>query len=361
MKKGFVGYAILIVCVLVAVLALVGYTSQLTQESKAREASIKQGQYQYVPTQTGAVQQPFQIETPTCLYHYSGVKPYYNLFFEDLVGTAVNPTVYFYNTNPKELSNGAYWQDERAWSDSSGTYYTSGTASSGKLQKQFVPGTQLWFHADLASYQDAFGSFTAIECGDITPTGAQDTNTGISIGTFTMGQYDTTAWTSSAIDMTVSANQTNYNYYKDVTYGVAKNKVVQLDQIKMNITKGTPTSVGCGIHKVRIILPGNKEILVYDYDAGIDKTNYQSGGTPINDAYDSSLYPGDKALLRSFVWTQDQLAQIRVDYYMDTTSDTAGCGANTGDGYCMNGNVTGNFYLYDVEGNALIDGQQITC
>ena len=72
------------------------------------------------------------------LYSYSG-NVYANFRFSDLVGTAVNPTCYFYEDS-KSKSTSAFWGDERQFTDDSGTYQDSGTASSGKLQKMLVPG-----------------------------------------------------------------------------------------------------------------------------------------------------------------------------------------------------------------------------
>ena len=307
------------------------------------------------------------------IYQYSEIRPYVNFYFEDLTGTARNPTVYIYNKDPKTLSGGEYWGDERAWSDTSGDYYTSGTASSGKLQKQLTPGTRLWFHASISSYADQFSEYTVPTAGDITPSAAIDTNGGITACyndngvkqcVYRVATYDTTAWTSSAIDLGVAAAQTNYHYLKDVTRAVSTNNVVSISQIKItNISKYT-TGVtanagwtsGLGIHKFKVIC-GGQEILIYDYDGGIDKTKYMDGTT--NQVYDTGWYPSDKAKLAACKWGQNELASIRFDYYLNSGDLTET--ANTTTPVCPPTNETAAVWLYDAEGNSLINGITIEC
>jgi hypothetical protein len=350
--NGFVALLAFIILAAIAVFAFVGYMNAQSAESKARTQAILD-QQQTTQTPSGGQ----QTITPSAgLYSYQDVKPYYNLYFEDNTGAAVSPTVYFYTTDPAAQPNGAYWGDERAWADSSSAYYTSGTATSGKLQKQFVPGLKLWFHATVASYKDVYSSFTTAARGDITPSAAVDSNAGITVGTFKMPQYDTTAWTGSAIDFGASANATNAEFTKDVTYTVANNKYVGLNQLKLiNVSEGTLHSSGDGIRKLSYIVNG-KEVLVYDGDAGVNRAQYSTSGNCYGQCYDSSSYAADKAIVTAGQWNQQQIGSIRFHMFADTR-EAVTCTGSTG--YACPNNVTSVVYLYDNEGTAIISAQNL--
>jgi hypothetical protein len=366
MQKGIVTpiiTAIVLIIVAVSAVAVYNWATTATKTEQLQQQSI----ISQITGTSGTTTQPTGgyistdgvsavLGSPGCKYSYKNAKPYVNFHSEDKTGTATSPTYYFYDVNPTTLSNGDYWGDERSWTDSSGTYWTSGTATSGKLQKQLDTGKKLWIHGSVSGYQDLFFEYTVPTCGDQLVDAVQDTNSGIEAGTRRTIQYDTTAWTSSAIDLGVTANQTNYEYRKDTSYVTAKNKKICLSQIYMNLTTGTPQSTGFGVHRAELDI-GGQEILVYDYDKGLDYTVYRNSGTLTLQVFDSNLYPAYKNKLKSICFNADDSASLQTRYWLDST-DAVTLSAT---GYCYNGNVTGKIYVYDTEGNALISGQSITC
>lgn len=346
-KKGVVTQALsafFIVALILTTLAGFNYLNQASRTEQVRQLSIQKDTSKLSTVDAG-------IPT-TCIYSYANVRPYVNYDTEDDAGTAVNPTWYIYTSNPSTLTFGAYWGDERAWSDESGEYYTSGTATSGSLQKTLTSGLETWAHASLSGYEDVFIHYTIPTCGDITPGDAVDTNAGIDVGVFQMTQFDTTAWASSHIDLAVSANATNAEHSKDVTYRVADNKKVKLDQMKIKtLERYASADSGEGLRKLQITIEG-QTFLIYDNAAGIDKTSYQ--GATDTYVYDSNSYPADKEKLQSIEIGEDQVVDFGVKAWVDTLDAQV---AN--DGYLSNGEPLGNVTLYDVEGNALLSAQGI--
>lgn len=289
--------------------------------------------------------------TEGCKYSYASVKPYMIFKSQDNAGTATNPTYYFYNKNPATLTNGEYWGSERDWTDETGTYFDSGTASSGSLAKQFDPGTELWVHASVSGYEDKFIHFVVPVCGDVDPGDATSSSIGLLAGgqTYVTPQYDTTAWTSSAIDLGVSttANNTNYKHTKDTTYRVTTNKAVYLDQIYLNMTQYYETE---GVHKIQFILTKggtSKTITIYDYESGIDNTKWVANN---NQTYNSKNYKSHTDLIRLFKYGSDEPGTFSVRVYADTNTVVG-----TANGYLENSEVVGHLIARDVEGNNIID------
>lgn len=349
-SKGMIqGILIAVVLVLLGVMLYYGasYFSTVTKTELIKQQSIVGGGTGLAVV-TGAGTGGTSGQT-TGIYSYIGSKPYVNFYTEDASGTATSPTYYIYEKDPRTLAGGEDWTDERAWSDSSGTYWATATASSGKLQKQIESGKCLWIHMSISSYEDVFvNNYCVATRGDQTPDAVQDTNSGINAGTYRTIQYDTTVWTSSAIDLGVltSANRTAYEHIVDTNYIVAKNKKVHLSELIMNVTKYDASVAPAGVKKIVVEIGGN-QFTIYDYNAGIDKTSYYSSGTLVGNVFDSNNWPDIKNRLKESTFNQDQAGTLRLHYYADTNTVPQV-------GYISNGNVTGRLILVDMEGNQLI-------
>jgi hypothetical protein len=268
-------------------------------------------------------------------YSYADIKPYINFLFEDLGGTARSPTCYIYYSDP---TGSSAWGDERAWSDDTGEYDTSSAASSGKVQKQFDSGKEFWSHCSLASYEDIFFHYVVPTRGDISPGDAVDTNAGLSGGTFVMAAWDTDEWNeSTTIDMGYSGSFTGQEKNNDETTLVDKQKRVRLSRVRIeNVTDYTVNTLKR--LKITIGSPCNCVLDVYNYDNGLDNTQYDATDLRV---FDSNFVPEYKACLKTCVWEQDEAPSLRVTTKADDT-------------LMANGNIIGHLEVEDMEGNALI-------
>ena len=189
--------------------------------------------------------------------------------------------------------------------------------------------------------------------GDVSPGDAQDTNIGIEAGTWKLADFDQTVFTSSSSDLSVSANQTNYEYSVLTTRSTAieKNHVMEISQVKMNTTANLYSDFG--VSKVKFEM-GPISWTVYDYNGGIDYINaYQS--STIGKQFDSNLYSSFKNDLKSVKWTQDEVPAFRFKVTANSR-DTA----TWATGYLADGNITLSASIYDVEGTALLDIEQLS-
>lgn len=363
-RKGSVLFSVLLgILVIMGIVALYGAYTFFATNAAYTEELINRGP----PIGQEEVSQTTIVSSQT--KDYTGETLKFNLNFQDRTGTARNPTCYYYN-NENYLSAIApkmdRWNDERAWVDQSGAYIDSGTASSGKLQKSFQAGNHYWIHCSISGYQDLFLSDAVIPTsGDLSLGDAKDTNIGVDTylengarksTKFTIWAWDTTAWTASAIDLnqTAVATETVENR-KFTSYTIAKNKAVQLSQLKItNVSKFSDE----GVRYIWIEIPDKNGVThtytVYDYGAGIDNTKYDSAATL--QTYDSNNVAGEKEYLKNSYWVGDQTASITVI----VNANTATGSASAGDGLLENGELIGVITLSDMEGNALISAQSIT-
>lgn len=288
-------------------------------------------------------------------YSYADIFPYINFKFEDAVGTAVNPTVYLYTKDPSiHLTANGPWNSERSWSDTTGTYWTYATASSGTASKQIPPyqdaaktqRTTVWFHASLSGYKDVFGSYTVPLRGDVAAADAKSNSTGLDAGTWKMPQYDTST-VASSIDLGHDAtNHTNYELVKSISsISVASGKEMCLGRVKLtNVNKSV-------VNKVSVVA-GGRPILIYD-ENGNNKLAYADATDA--QTYDSDNNIADKTLLEGVCFAQNTPVAILLDVFADTTDTTW---ASTS--YLSNGNVTFKANIYNSEGTALVSAVSVT-
>ncbi len=282
------------------------------------------------------------------LFSYSDIKPLVNFKFEDLTGTARNPTLYLYTTDPKTMVGGEFWGNERSWADNADEYWSSSTASSGQVQKAIAPGTKVYGHASLSSYEDVFFEYTVPTTGDVSPGDAVDTNAGLTANTWTMAAYDTTALASSIDLGHAGTNATNTELAKSITSNfVADNKKVCLSEIRLtNVQKYSDL----GIRKLQIDVQG-QALLIYDYNGGTDRTKYESATN--GQTYDSDDYEAHRTFLNSVCYNENEIPNIQVHEWADT-KDAAYAG------YLNNGNTTATITINDREGTALVSAVAIT-
>lgn len=348
-NKGLASALVVLILGLIVAIPVAMFFFQYTHESKVRTKLMQEQKSQPISNVPSSNTGSLQIEQT---YSYVGIRPYNKWTFQDATGTAVNPTCYIYDREPTTLSAGAYWGDERAFSDESGTYIASGTAASGTYGKNFEAGKKLWYHCTLSGYEDVFGEYTVPLKGSMQAAEASSTNYGLSVGTFTMKAWDTTAWTSSAIDLGVTTNQTNYEYSKILTSTVGKNKKVCLGELRLTQFK---KAADYGIEKFVVEIGGGtnplQSFIIYSNNGGIDKTVYMDSTN--QQVYDSDDQ-GDKNALKSLCWNQDETAMIKFRVWANSRDSVSWV-----PGYLGNGNVTAIVYLKDYEGNSLINAQNI--
>jgi hypothetical protein len=281
-------------------------------------------------------------------YSYANIIPYVNWYFEDAAGTATNPTVYLYKTNPLTLSANGNWESERSWSDSAGTYWTSTSASSGKAQKLIPIKTTVWYHASLSGYEDIFGVYTVPSRGDIAVADAKSNSTGLDVGSFETPQFDTTAL-ATAIDLGHDAtNHTNKELLMPITSNiVADDKKVCLGEITLT---GFNKTV---LNKV-LIRAGSNYILVYD-ENGVDKVAYKDATD--TQTYDSDSYSSDKKALEQTCFEDGQQVNLALDVFADTTSNhVSGLGTTK----LSDENTTFVITVKDIEGTTLVSAVTVT-
>ncbi len=333
-----------IVTIIVAGVGIAGssYLKQAEETSKEQADYFSTINIKQATEITGA---KAVLGQPGCKYGYENIKPYVNFFTQDDQGTATNPTWYYYEAKPSE-----YWGDERTFTDESDLYVDSGTSSSGKLSKQFAPGTELWAHASISSYEDIFWHGFVPTCGDITPGDAQDTNNGITINTWETMEYDTTAWTSSALDLATTNTNGTETKSKLVSYVIADNKKAKIDRIEIrDIQKYADERVS----KIKFKVGNSGWLKVYDYDAGLE--NFKYDGATNKFTYSSNDWHKDT--IRNLAWVEDEVASFHVEVTVYATD----VGEADADSMCSDGEAVGAVYIYDAEGNLLINAKEIDC
>jgi type II secretory pathway pseudopilin PulG len=335
-KKGFLSMGFII-----GAIAIVSLLYFIGTQKEQKELAIQQQQYLKTLTEAvGSSGGSTAVPSPTSgKYSYANAKPYVNWNFEDGGGTARSPTCYFYYDS---VSGSSSWGDERAWTDDTGEYDTSGSASSGRVGEQFDAGREMDIHCDLSSYKNVFiTDFVVPLRGDMTPGDAQDSNIGITAGTYKMLAWDTDVWNASFhIDMGYSGSFTAQEKENDQTTIVDDNKVIQLSQIEVENLTDYSTDT---LRQFRLEV-GSCKFDVYNYDTGVDRTTYKSGK---GNYFDSNLYPSIKECLKSQVWEQNEAPSIRIVTKGDDTS-------------LANGDVIGNLSIKDMEGNSLMAKVSIT-
>lgn len=294
------------------------------------------------------------------LYSYAGIQPQMNFLTQDQGGTARNPTWYLYNKDPATIP-GKTWASEREWTDTSGEYFDSGTATSGKLTKQLTPGTRIWAHGSLSAYEDQFVSFVVPSRGDLSPGDASSSSIGLdALGSQKIvGTYDTTAWTSSVLNLSVGqTNATDARYAVTTTRTVTSARKVKLDRIMLNNLSDFNT---LGLRRLSVVLTGRDvtqpdsqgkypvtksvTIPIYNKD-GADYSSYSSA--TLGRTYDSTRTSGHKELVRSIGGADGDVISIQIVAYLDVDTDGPAGKTNNGD------TIADDFLLEDVEGNNLI-------
>ena len=333
---------------------------------KANEASAARDQLQITNEGGGVVTYtsngPPEITggSTGTLYSYSGIQPQMNFLTQDQGGTARNPTWYLYDQNPAQLQ-GKIWASEREWTDTSGEYFDSGTAASGKLTKALVPGTTIWAHGSLTSYEDQFISFTVPTRGDVSPGDASSSSIGLdALGTAKIvGTYDTTAFTSAALNFSVDqTNGTDLRKSVTVTRTVTAAQKVKLDRIMLNNLTDFNAR---GLRRMSIVLSGKDvtqpnsrgeydvsktvTISVYNKD-GADFAVYKSA--TLGRTYDSTTTSNHAALVRSIGGADGDTITMQIVAYLDVDTDGPAGKTNNGDV------IADDFLLEDVEGNNLV-------
>jgi hypothetical protein len=304
----------------VIVCAIIGFN--YVQHGSATTSSITGGTVVVQPT------------TPTgvnCAYDYAGLEVKYTMTANNVAGTNLTGTAYVYDTKP------TFWADERGADDKSsllGPKGASGSLATGNYAFSGVTGTY-YTHIDLAGYEDVWYE------GPVIPAcGTEAAADGYAV-TFKQLAFDTTALLGAAMDSGYThTNSTTPSYPKwTKTVTVDADHVVIIDQLY-----ATGIQIDESLTSIKFYLQGT-EYVVYDADKAITPDYGASG-------YE---FKADNLGIRI---AEDDDVSFGVKITATETCDGA---AVDGDSKLENGEkISDALHIYDVEGNDLAAGNDIT-